>query len=174
MEPSARQWLFSMMETVKADYVTRMVVALWAIRHARIKVIHEDIFQIPMTTHLFVESFLQDLGVCQENKVEVRRKRVVSSSAPRWIPPLEGSCKVIVDEAVAKASNYNAIGGGVPISRSHAGVYQGALAVVIDGITHPGCLEKMACCPSMGSAECLNFPGMPCMVCYPSRVFKLS
>ena len=55
-DPSARQWLFSMMQSVAHEEFTRMVVTMWAIWHARRKVIHEEIFQSPMATNQFVES----------------------------------------------------------------------------------------------------------------------
>src|SRR4051794_32584410 len=61
-EPSTRQWVFSMMHSMDHGDFTRMVVTLWAIWHARRKVIHEDIFQSPLTRHRFVDSFLSDLG----------------------------------------------------------------------------------------------------------------
>jgi hypothetical protein len=47
-EPSAKTWLFSMIETMKADDLTRMLVTLWAIWHAKRKAIHEEIYQSPM------------------------------------------------------------------------------------------------------------------------------
>jgi hypothetical protein len=48
-----------MMESMKHDEFIRMVVTLWALWHARRKLIHEEIHQSPMATHQFVESFLQ-------------------------------------------------------------------------------------------------------------------
>jgi hypothetical protein len=46
-EPDARQWLFLMFETMKPDDLTRMLVTLWAIWHARRKAMHEEIYQSP-------------------------------------------------------------------------------------------------------------------------------
>jgi hypothetical protein len=67
-EPAARQWLFSMIESMKQEEFRRM-----ALRHARRKLIHGDIHQSPMATHMFVESCLcRTLGI-----VRIRRlKRV--------------------------------------------------------------------------------------------------
>ena len=42
-EPSARAWLFSMMDVLSRDELTKMTVTLWAIWYARRKLIHEGI-----------------------------------------------------------------------------------------------------------------------------------
>jgi hypothetical protein len=63
-EPAARQWIFSMIETMKKGDLIRMLVTLWAIWHARRKAIHEDVFQSPMATISFVNRFLADLEGC--------------------------------------------------------------------------------------------------------------
>jgi hypothetical protein len=43
-EPSVRNWLFAMMETMKTEDLTRMLVTLWVIWHAKKKAIHEEIY----------------------------------------------------------------------------------------------------------------------------------
>jgi hypothetical protein len=43
-EPSTKQWLFSMLDTVAKGDLTRMLVTLWAIWHARRKAIHKHVF----------------------------------------------------------------------------------------------------------------------------------
>jgi hypothetical protein len=48
-EPSARQWLFSMMQAMDHQDFTRLAVTMWAIWYARRKVIHEEIFQSPIS-----------------------------------------------------------------------------------------------------------------------------
>lgn len=60
-EPSAKQWLFAMMDSLSHADFTNMVVTLWAIYTAWRKAIHEDEFQSPLSTHLFIQRFLSDL-----------------------------------------------------------------------------------------------------------------
>jgi hypothetical protein len=60
-EPSAKQWLFDMLETLPHDQFTRLTVTLWAIWTARRKAIHEEIFQSPLSTHTFINSYLSEL-----------------------------------------------------------------------------------------------------------------
>jgi hypothetical protein len=43
-EPSVQNWLFAMMETMKIEDLTRMLVTLWAIWHAKKKAIPEEIY----------------------------------------------------------------------------------------------------------------------------------
>lgn len=54
-EPSAKQWLFMMMNSLSHALFVKMVVTLWATWSARRKAIHEGIFQSPQSTHMFVE-----------------------------------------------------------------------------------------------------------------------
>jgi hypothetical protein len=42
------------------------------------------------------------------------------------------------------------------VCRSRSGVFQGASAVVFEGITHPGCLEALACREGVALATDLN------------------
>jgi hypothetical protein len=70
-----------MIETMKADDLTRMLVTLWAIWHAKRKAIHEEIFQSPMATIGFVNRFLVDIDAGAE--VKTARKEAT--------PPVGGS-----------------------------------------------------------------------------------
>lgn len=65
-EPSARTWLFSMIEVLKHDELVRMCATLWAICHARRKLIHEGITQSPYDTHMFVTNFISELDQLNE------------------------------------------------------------------------------------------------------------
>jgi hypothetical protein len=95
-EPAARQWIFSMIETMKKGDLIRMLVTLWAIWHARRKAIHEDVFQSPMATISFVNRFLADLEGC--------------GRPVKWTAPPEGVTKINVDAAVAKIACKGTIG----------------------------------------------------------------
>ena len=140
-EPTARRWLFSMMESMKQPDLTRMLVTLWAIWHARRKAIHEEVFQSPMATNMFVNRFIDELEGCtvrEKPSGEGRPDRVHRT----WILPPAGMSKINVDAAVAKTETKGAVGA---VCRSAEGLYLGASAVVFDGISHPGVLEALAC-----------------------------
>jgi ribonuclease HI len=116
---------------------------LWAIWHARRKAIHEDIWQSPISTMMFVERFLSDLALCDPQKpTREITQRQRPKKAGKWIALSHGRAKLNVDAAVAKTTARGAVG---VVCRSAQGLYLGASAVVFEGITHPGCLEAMAC-----------------------------
>ena len=60
-EPNAKNWLFNMMDSLSHAEFVKMVVTLWALWTARRKAIHESIFQSPISTHRFVESFIPEM-----------------------------------------------------------------------------------------------------------------
>jgi ribonuclease HI len=138
------------------DDFIRMAVTLWAIWHARRKAIHEDIYQSPQATHQFIESFLHDLSLWEKPRATAAAK-VHPPVAPRWIPPPQNQSKVNTDGAVAKISNRGAV---AAVCHSHAGVYLGSSAVVFEGITHPGCLEAMACREALALTADLGVEGV--------------
>ena len=55
-------------------------------------------FQSPLSTHLFVERYLQDLAISSP----VKQKLGTGSAKdhPKWIPPKNGCVKINVDAAV--------------------------------------------------------------------------
>jgi len=57
----ARGWLHEAIAVLSQEDLVRLVVTMWSIWHARRKVIHEDIFQSPLSTHSFIERFIADL-----------------------------------------------------------------------------------------------------------------
>ena len=120
-----------------------MLVTLWAIWHARRKAIHEEVFQNPLATSRFVDTFVQELGISQkEQKKATGVGGLRRPHEPAWIPPPRGSCKVNVDGAVAKTSNRGAVSA---VCRSEQGHFMGASVTVFEGVTHPGSLEALAC-----------------------------
>ena len=54
----ARGWIHEAIAVLHHENLMRLVVTLWAIWYARRKVIHEELFQSPLSTHSFVEKFL--------------------------------------------------------------------------------------------------------------------
>lgn len=57
-EPSAKQWMFTMINTLSHDAFVKLSVTLWAIWSARRKAIHEGIFQSPQATHAFLNRLI--------------------------------------------------------------------------------------------------------------------
>jgi ribonuclease HI len=147
-----------MFETMKPDDLTRMLVTLWAIWHARRKAMHEEIYQSPMATVQFVDRFLLDLEASQPRMVKPKIPKVVREKG-RWIPPPVGRVKLNADAAVAKSVAKGAVG---VVCRSLEGEYLGASAVVFAGVTHPGSLEAMACREALVLADDLQVG--PCLI----------
>ena len=58
-----------------------------------------------------------------------------------------------VDGDVAKTANHGAVGA---VCRSNTCDYLGVSIVVYEGITHPGCLEAMACREALALLADLN------------------
>ncbi|XP_071677586.1 uncharacterized protein [Lolium perenne] len=119
---------------------TRVFVTLWAIWHARRKAIHEQEYRSPLSVHLFVEKFIEDLNQSEEGR---RRQPVVAhAAAPAWIPPPQGMLKINVDAGVGKNSGRGTV---AAVARDSNGLFQGASAVVYPGRMDAETLEALAC-----------------------------
>jgi hypothetical protein len=90
LEPNAKAWLAAVIEAMSRDEMTRVAVTLWALWHARKKIIHEGIYQPPPSTNMFVERFMSCLEVLAPEP---------AAAVPKWIPPPAGWAKVNVDAA---------------------------------------------------------------------------
>ena len=154
-ETDAKQWIFTVVETLQHDDLIRCMVTMWAIWFARRKLIHEDIFQSPLSTNCFVENFLKDLGVTTEKKQlkPAHKMMPTSSKVSGWCAPPEGYAKIHVDAAVKKDQEGGAV---AAVCRSSNGTYLGASAVVVHGITDPGTLEALACREAIALAQDLS------------------
>lgn len=62
-EPNAKNWLFTLMESLSHVMFVKLMVTLWAIWHARRKAIHEGIFQTPQATHSFITRYITELEI---------------------------------------------------------------------------------------------------------------
>ena len=87
-EPSAKQWLFGMMESLSHDDFIEMVVKLWVIWYARCHLIPDGDQQCTLSTFLFVKRFLDDLARSPKPPT-VRRMQINVSTSPR---SLENKC----------------------------------------------------------------------------------
>lgn len=104
-DPNAKCWLFTMDETLSASEFTRLIVTLWAIWTATRKAIHEEIFQSPLSTHSFVESFLEELRGLESSSTSSSQRSPGEATARtnrttnRWLLPRAGHAKINVDGA---------------------------------------------------------------------------
>jgi ribonuclease HI len=149
-EPSAKQWIFLMMESLSKEDFARISVTLWAIWHARRKVIFDDEFQSPLSTFAFVESYLRDLSI--SGAVRTKEKGVPASH-PKWIPPPPGYEKINVDAAISRTGSGGAVGA---VCRSAEGIFLGATTLTVDGISDPTIMEALACREALALAADLN------------------
>lgn len=67
---NARYWLFTMNEAFSHEAFICMAVTLWEIWWAKRKVVYDDIYQSPISTHHFVQSFLADLQTLSKPTVQ--------------------------------------------------------------------------------------------------------
>ncbi|KAE8792648.1 hypothetical protein D1007_32759 [Hordeum vulgare] len=144
----SRLWLHGLCNALSGDRFVTVLTTLWAIWWARRRAIHEQEFQSPLSTHLFIQCYLSELrGLPAKNHQHGRPARTLR---PRWIPPATGETKMNVDGAVAKSSNTGAVR---VICRSDQGGFLGASAVVIPGMIDPEVLEAHACTEAIALAE---------------------
>jgi hypothetical protein len=61
-------------------------------------VIHEDIFQSPLSTYHFVENFIRELKVVETKKAPAPSERP-KVQAKRWVAPEMGHMKINVDSS---------------------------------------------------------------------------
>lgn len=106
-EPSAKLWIFAMIATLPHASLIKLVVTLWVIWTARRKVIHERVFQSPLSTHSFVDRFIAELAIIKAPSrtpmVHVARKntrRVGHMHA--WKAPSAGLTKIHVDGGLSR------------------------------------------------------------------------
>jgi ribonuclease HI len=149
--PTAKVWLFDLMETLPRSDFARVAVTLWAIWYARRKMIHEDVFQSPLSTHLFIEAYLRDLDIV--NSVAKVAPGTAQPIHPKWIPPRSGCAKLNVDAAMAKTRPGGAVG---VVCRDETGLFLGASTLTIPGIIDPAVMEALACREALALAQDLH------------------
>lgn len=64
---NAKNFIFALHDSLSHSEFIRMVVTLWATWGARRKAIYEDILQSPLSTHLFIEAYLNDLQILDKS-----------------------------------------------------------------------------------------------------------
>jgi hypothetical protein len=97
------EFLFHMIDSLSAKRSNQIVLfRCGRFGTQKRKVIHEEVYQSPLSTYAFIQSFLADLGSAEE----VKRKHCVDKAASpeqsRWTAPPYGVIKINMDAAVAK------------------------------------------------------------------------
>ncbi|TVU21984.1 hypothetical protein EJB05_31656, partial [Eragrostis curvula] len=119
--------------------ITRVVIRLWAIWHARRKAIHENQFQSPLSTNCFVERYISELDII---KPPPKEKKPTQPTRPRWIPPPGGFTKINVDASISKNSGICA---AAAVARDGEGKFLGASTLVMEGALDVETVEAIAC-----------------------------
>lgn len=146
-EEAAKAWLAKVWKTMSHEAITRVVVQLWAIWHASRMVTYENVFQSLLSTHCFVEKYLEELAMTK--LVQRCSEGGQPTMSPRWLPPPPGLAKVNVDAALAKNSDHSAT---CAVARDEAKNFLGASMLVLDGLTTPEVVETIACREGMALA----------------------
>ena len=149
-EHSAKAWLAAVISSLSMEESRRTMVTLWALWHAKRKVVYENIFQSPLSTHSFVERFIADLDL-SVYRPEARPK--MATSFPRWISPPRGVSKINVDATLSKNSSRAS---AAAVARDEAGNFLGASVVMMLGITEPEIMEALALREGMALAKDLS------------------
>jgi ribonuclease HI len=148
-KPDAKQWIFMMINSLDQNDLTRYLVMLWAIWFARRKAIHKEIFQSPLFTYSFVDSFLSDLESAPGSKKK-HKLETPQAAAQRWIASPMGVAKINVDAVVKKTRG---IGSVAAVCWSSEGAFLIASAVVIHGMVEALTLEAVACEQALALAD---------------------
>uniref|UniRef100_A0A453L8H0 RNase H type-1 domain-containing protein n=1 Tax=Aegilops tauschii subsp. strangulata TaxID=200361 RepID=A0A453L8H0_AEGTS len=139
---------------------------MWSIWWARRRAIHDDQYQSPLSTSVFITKFLGDLDLMAENKLRPTKVQHVmpkelhvtadnaatKATRPVWIPPTDFDVKINVDGGVSCGRR----GAAAVICRDKAGAFLGSSARVFEGLTDPPSLEAQACNEALALATDLN------------------
>lgn len=129
----------------QGDISQRYSCHLWALWHARRKAVHEQVFQLPHSTHHFIISYIRELEMC-------RPKKPGATTSSSTVTPAV-LCKIKFDGSTSRSSNegsYNAI------CRDEGGKYLGSSVIKCACITGPASLESMACREALSLALSLS------------------
>ena len=148
-----RLWLFSLSEALSKERFIEVLATLWSIWWVRRKFIHEGEQRSPMSTHCFITRYLEELSVVNWKDSRAGQRAPNLRSHNSWTPPRDGVVKIHVDAAVAKQEQRGAVG---VVCRNSEGIFQGASAVVFDGVINPKVLEALACAEAFALANDLH------------------
>lgn len=129
-DANAKNWLFALHEVLLQTDFVRLIITLWAVWRARRKAIYEDIFTSPMSTHQFINSYLNDL---KEIETPGRTVNAQPTARPtQWLHPPATLAKINVDAAVKSIQRRGAV---AALCRDQHGNFLGASAVIFKRIS---------------------------------------
>ena len=166
-------WLLWLEDTLNTDDLARALVTMWAIWWARRRAIHDDQFQSPLSTHIFVNKYLVELEMlpkkCTQQKARAANPRdlhvnardlhvntglqVEPAAGIGWLPPESHDFKINVDGGFSKIGDRAA---SAAVCRDKGGKYIGASAIIYEGRLNPTILEAEACSEALSLAADLH------------------
>lgn len=156
-EENAKLWLFTMRDSLSHADFTKVIVTLWAIWHAHRKAMYEQIFQSPLSTHLFVKHFISELDVTAKAKPDKKGRVQQGPRHQSWIKLPTGFIKLNVDGAVSKQGNRGSVAAVCRDDRDH---YLGSSSVTYVSIVDAPTLEALACGEALALADDLITTGI--------------
>ena len=66
----AKLWMLWLVDTLPSAELARLLVTMWAIWWARHRAIHDNQYQSPLSTHVFINNFLAELEMIPEKKAK--------------------------------------------------------------------------------------------------------
>ena len=158
--------MFWLLDTLKEQEVVHILITMWAIWWARLRAIHDEQYQSPLSTSVFIKKFLVDLDCMAMYKSRLRdlhakpkdlhvsagnsRTRATSSG---WLPPTDEEAKLNVDGGVSRSGRR---GAASVVCHDRAGAFLGASARVFEGLMDPPLLEAQSCNEALALAMDLN------------------
>ena len=134
--------------------LARVLVTMWAVWWARRRAIHDNQFQSPLSTHVFVQKFMAELDQIPEKGARTKELHALSKDLhvtsrgmhatprdlhvrsrvptrqpiqPAWLPPAVHDVKINADGGFSKIGDK---GASAVVCRDKHGKYLGASAVI--------------------------------------------
>ena len=126
--PNAKLWMAEVLSATNQNEAAKVFTTMWAIWHAKRKLLHEDIHQSPYSTHLFIRNFLKELETIAPPVVTRGQQRVAVGRGSK--APEQGMIHIRVDGGLSRNGEVGAV---AAVCRDHTGNFRGSSAVVIRG-----------------------------------------
>lgn len=169
----AKLWMLWLVDTLPSAELARLLDTMWAIWWARCRAIHDNQYQSPLSTHVFINNFLAELEMIPEKKAKPKGLNANSrdlhvnagdlhantgntneGAQPNlWIPPATHEVKMNVDGGFSKIGDQAA---SAVVCRDKRVMFLGASAIIHDGLLDPAVLEAQACREALSLAMDLH------------------
>ena len=74
----AKLWMLWLVDTLPSMELACVLVMMWVISWSRRRAIHDDQYQSPLSTHMFIEKFLSELEAIPDGKERPRDRNAKS------------------------------------------------------------------------------------------------